>query len=107
MRSEDEAKKKKLAASYHTVVEILVNISEKKTLLLSHLCRDVTSTNCKALHKRFESIDQVCRDAFENCRHPSSLKAVNEMADHLQDVIRTLLPASSTVHEPYYPSIAY
>ena len=99
IRSQDEANKKHLTTSYHQVIEVLLTISEKKTLAMSEFRREMTEEKFNTALEKLERIDQSCREINEHCPHPSSFDAVTEIAHHLQDLIEKLGLVSSTMSQ--------
>ncbi|CAF3992634.1 unnamed protein product, partial [Rotaria magnacalcarata] len=90
IRNEEETKKKHLAASYSKLIELLLNIGEKKSLVISDLGHKMISQNDRNIIGKVEALDRSCRSILQDCHHTSSLSVVNEMAHRLQDVTEKL-----------------
>ncbi|CAF0984319.1 unnamed protein product [Rotaria sp. Silwood1] len=87
IRSEDETKKKNLATSYNKLIELLLTISEKKSLAISDFSRKMAPESNQNIIGEFEAIDQACHNILQDCQHTSSLTIVTEMARRLQDAL--------------------
>ncbi|CAF4231330.1 unnamed protein product [Rotaria sp. Silwood2] len=90
IRSQDENKKKHLSTNYHDVIDVLLTISEKKTVMLSEFGHGMTPDNSDNVLKNFETIDESCRTILGHCPHPSSLDSITEMNHHLLGTIGRL-----------------
>ncbi|CAF3571264.1 unnamed protein product [Rotaria sp. Silwood1] len=90
IRSQDENKKKQLSTNYHEVINVLLAILGKKTVIISELGREMTLENYNDVLKKCETIDESCRTILGNCPHPSSLDSIMEMNHHLLDAIGKL-----------------
>jgi hypothetical protein len=76
-----------LATTYFQVVELLLDILQKKTNVTLELRHDMTSENFENVLEYFEEIDESFCKILQHCPHPSSLNAVTDIAHHLQDAL--------------------
>ncbi len=98
IRSQDETKKEHVASTYIQVIELLLTISEKKTITILELCHEMKSQSFENFIEKFTRIDQQCRYMIEHCPRPSSLNSVTDITHHLQAAIEQVRRASLTMN---------
>ncbi|CAF3935717.1 unnamed protein product [Rotaria sp. Silwood2] len=97
IRSQDETAKKNLANTYIQVIELLLNVSTKKTDVASELRHELTRENFDKIIEKFTSIDRSCRTILTHCQKPSSKNAINDIAQNLQETLEQVRLTSSTL----------
>ncbi|CAF1328977.1 unnamed protein product, partial [Rotaria sordida] len=97
IRSQDESAKKNLANTYLQVIELLLNVSTKKTDVTSELRHELTRENFDKIIEKFTSIDQTCRTVLTQCQKPSSRNAITDIAQGLQETVEQIRLTSSTL----------
>ncbi|CAF1145379.1 unnamed protein product [Adineta steineri] len=90
IRTQDETSKKHLATTYLQIVELLLNVSNKKTEAASELRQDLTKQNFDNIIEKFNSMDQLCRSILTHCPKPTSKNAVTDIAQNLQDALEQI-----------------
>ena len=96
-KGKDETGKKHLASTYIQVVELLLNVSAKKTDVAAELRNNLTDENFNKMIEKFNSIDQLCRSILTHIPKPSSRNAVTDIAQKLQDTLEQIRLTSSTL----------
>jgi peptide subunit release factor RF-3 len=97
IRSQDETAKKHLASTYIQVIELLLNVSTKKTEVTSELRQELTVQNFDTIIEKFTSIDTLCHSVLEHCPKPSSRNAVTDIVQTLQEAVEEIRLTSSTL----------
>lgn len=95
VRSKDEQTRKHLASTYKQIIELLLNVSTKKTEALSELQQDLTLKNLKEILGKFTSIDQSCRSILPQSQSLTSQNTLSSVAQNLQDTIEQIRSSSS------------
>jgi hypothetical protein len=95
VRSKDEQARKHLTSAYTQIIEVLLNVSVKKTDVASELRQDLTIENFDKIIEKFTSIDQSCRSILTDCLTTSSRNALPEIAQNLQETLKQLRLSSS------------
>jgi predicted transposase YbfD/YdcC len=95
VRSKDEQAKKHLTSAYTQIIEVLLNVSVKKTDVASELRQELTIENFDKIIEKFTSIDQSCRSILTDCLKPSSRNALPEIAQNLQETLKQIRLSSS------------
>ncbi|CAF3635257.1 unnamed protein product, partial [Rotaria sp. Silwood2] len=83
--------------TYIQVIELLLNVSTKKTDVASELRHELTRENFDKIIEKFTSIDRSCRTILTHCQKPSSKNAINDIAQNLQETLEQVRLTSSTL----------
>ncbi len=94
-----------MATTYLQVIELLLDILQRKTNVTLELRHDMTSENFENVLEYFEEIDQSFSKILQNCPHPSSLTSVTDIAHHLQDALQKIQFKLSTMNPQIRKSI--
>ena len=95
VRSKDEQGKKHLAHTFLQIIELLVNVSSKKTEVAAELRQDLSVEHFDRILEQFASLDQSCRTIFTQCQASTSKTALADVANNLQDTLEQIRRSSS------------
>jgi hypothetical protein len=98
VRSKDEQGKKYLISTYIQIIELLLEVSEKKTHVASELRQDFTLGGFDKLLEKFTSVDQSCRTILSHCQAPTSKTIIADMAQNLQETLERIRLSSTTLN---------
>ena len=87
VRSKDEQGKKHLIQTYIQIIELLLNVSLKKTEVASELRRDFSTENFDEILERFSSLDQSCQTILAQCHATPSKTALANVTHNIQETL--------------------
>jgi hypothetical protein len=95
IRSKDEQSKKHLTSTCIQIIELLLDVSAKKTDVASEFRQDLTIENFDKLLEKFTSIDRSCRSILTDYLASSSKNAFTDIAQNLQETLEQIRLSSS------------
>ena len=98
VRSKDEQGKKHLISTYIQIVELLLEVSAKKTHVATELRQNFTMEGYDKLLERFTSVDQSCRTILAHCETPTSKSALADMTQNLQETLEQIRLSSTKLN---------
>jgi len=98
VRTKDEQGKKQLISTYIQIVEILLDVSAKKTHVASELRQNFSIEGFDKLLEKFTSVDDSCRTILTQCQAPTSKTALADMAQSLQETLERVRLSSSALN---------
>lgn len=95
IRSKDEQARKHLTSTYIQVIELLLNVSAKKTDATSDLRPNLNVENLDKTIEKFTSVDQLCRSILTHCVTPSARHSLHDITHNLQETLERIRSSSS------------
>jgi phosphate uptake regulator len=98
VRAQDESAKKALIHNYTQIIEVIFDLSKKKTELVTGLRKDLARSYLERILDKFQAVDESCRTNFQKHPTASSEQTAKELAQHLDEILAQLRLASAQLN---------